>query len=112
MQNSQNEGKQRWDLNLAVMILAAQTTAPPHPGGSGNGTQVPEGPGAQSALSESWSLVWFATREHHPRSICGLNRLFCCRIQIKSTLFSFRTNSFRGFRLRGGGAVFLLRHLS
>ena len=48
----------------------------PHPGGNGDGTQVPEGPAAQSALSGSWSLVCFATREHHPRSICGLNRLF------------------------------------
>lgn len=28
MQNSQNEDEQRWDSNLVIMILAAQTTAP------------------------------------------------------------------------------------
>ena len=47
-----------------------------------------------------------------PQVKCGLNRLFCCRIRVKSMLFSFSTNTFRGFRLRGGGEVFLLCHLS
>ena len=53
MQKSQSENKQRWDLNLGITILDPQTTGLPHPGGNGNETQVPEGPGAQSAWSGS-----------------------------------------------------------
>ena len=48
VQKSQNENKQRWDLNRAITILDPQTTELPHPGGNGNETQVPECPGAQN----------------------------------------------------------------